>query len=268
MLAVRASPDWAGLAEDHAAGKTIEPSRFMPAKHKRFPLDIPDHIARWNRLSGVSFWACRERIRAIAAGNLASVADVTMTRADDVPALLERTGAAPALLFFHDDDDWFHPEMVRILRESDLDLAAIDVVVTPFFRLAKSLVTFTQGAREVPGGLGEYEAFRYRYCTNNYGLTGSALRTGPADLVEHIDASAAGDEKGFVDVHLDVVISATNKSPCSAAWVRELPDTPAAFREHVRTYVEVVSEACDSSPHEWVNAPLRETRDLFLEVLD
>jgi hypothetical protein len=267
VLAVRASPDWAGMAEDHAAGRRVDPSRYMPKDNPHFPLDMPNHIERWNRLSDISFFACRQRLRDIAEANLAGVRGVTRIRADEVQALVEGDRGGSWLLFYHDDDDWFHPDMAEILKGLAVDPDAIDALVLPFFRLASNLVTFTRGGTAVEGFLGRCEPFRYRYCTNNYGLTRRAFRAGPAALVEHIGASEAADSLGFVDLHHDVVISATSKSPCSAGWVRELPGDPRSFRDYVGHYVAALDAVFVSSRHDWVNAPLRETRDLFLEVL-
>ncbi|HYW17192.1 MAG TPA: hypothetical protein VE891_13700 [Allosphingosinicella sp.] len=267
VLAVRASPDWAAMADDMAAGMTVHPSRYMPADNPHFPLDMPDHIERWNRLSGISFFACRQRLREIAQRNLASVEGTRRVRAPEVSALLQDETDSISLLFYHDDDDWFLPEMARILGGLTADLERLDALVFPFFRLATNLVTFTRGGDTFPGALGRCEPYRYRYCTNNYGLTRRALERGSAALVEHIGASEMADRLGFVDLHPDVVVSATSKSPCSAGWVRELPGDPIAFRDYVERYVARLDEVLDSSPHGWINGPLRETRALFLEVL-
>jgi hypothetical protein len=264
ILAMRASPDWAQLARDHAAGQEIDPSRYMPANNPRFPLDIPQVIARWNKFSRVSFFACRQRLREIAAENLATIEGATLTPWAGVPALLDRLAGTRALLFYHDDDDWFAPALARLVGELDVD--GVDAVVFPFPRLAANLVTFTRGGAPTRDAVGRCEPFRYRYCTNNYGLTPRALATGPLALVEHEDASERAEALGFVDVQVDTIVSATSKTPCSAGWLRTLADEEAAFRRYVGSYLAALEALELANGVEWLGAPLRKTIELFASV--
>lgn len=264
ILAMRASPDWATLARDHAAGQTIDPSRYMPANNPRFPLDIPEVIGRWNKFSSISFFACRQRLREIAAENLAAIESVTPTRWMDVPALLDRLTGTRALVFYHDDDDWFSPAMASLV--SALDADAVDALVFPFVRLAANLVTFTRRGTPARDAVGRCEPFRYRYCTNNYGLTRRALATGPAALVEHEDASERAAALGFVDAYVDTIVSATSKTPCAASWLRNLRDDEAAFRDYVGRYLDALRALELARGVAWIGAPLRKTLELFESV--
>ncbi len=265
ILAMRASPNWAQLAQDYAAGRTIDPSRYMPANNPRFPTEIPELIARWNKYSNVSFFACRHRLREIAAENLAAVDGVTVTKWTEVPRLMDQLAGTRALLFYHDDDDWFSPAMASLIRGVDID--TVDAVVFPFARLAASVLTFTRDGTPTNDAIGRCAPFRFRYCTNNYGLTARALATGPQALVEHEDASARAEKLGFVDVDLDILVSATSKTPCSAGWLRdELRDDEASFRGYVGRYLSAL-KALEVPAHlGWIDTPLRKTIELFESV--
>ena len=260
---MRASPDWGLLARDYAAGVPVPPSRYFPFHDLRFSREIPQLIERWNRLSSVSYFACRARLREIARDNLAQIDDVILTQWARVPALRDDLGETRLLLFYHDDDDWFHPALLDLL--SDVDAEAVDALVFPFLRLASSVTTFTHEGRLTAGAVGRLERFRYRYCTNNYGLTPRALMRS-TDLVEHTTACETAEALGFTDRQVDKVISATSKTPCAASWLSKLPDDEADFERYVMDYVEILEAATIPAESRWIEAPLRKTLDLFRSV--
>ena len=264
LLAMRASPDWAEFARDHAAGITVSPDRYLPLDNPHFPRDIGPLIERWNQFSNISYFVCRKHIRDIAADSLSRIRDTTLIRSTDVPQVLERLGDDQCLLFYHDDDDWFHPELVHILRGLALDAASFDVAVFPFLRLASNMVTFTNDGLPTASALGSYEPFRFRYCTNNYGLTRRALATGPLELVEHIDACNRATALEFADTYCDVIVSATSKTPCSASWLHKLPDDLEAFRNYVQAYVAVLRRFSASPAAYWMETELQKTISLFV----
>jgi len=263
ILAMRASPDWGEFAQDYAAGIPVPATRYFPAHDLRFSRDVPRIIERWNELSPVSYFECRRRLRDIAEANLTKVERVIRVGWPGVPGVLEELDEASLLLFYLDDDDWFHPDLVDMCEE--IDASSIDVAVFPYLRLAASVTTFTRGGQPTPHAVGRYEPFKYRYCTNNYGLTARALSSG-ASLLEHSSASQAGVDLGFVDLHVDEIVSATSKTPCSASWLPELPLEKDAFDRYIRTYIETLEALQIPSALAWVEAPLRETLVLFREV--
>jgi len=263
VLAMRAAPDWGLFARDYAAGIPVPPARYFPFHDLRFSRDIPGMIERWNNLSNVSYFACRHRLREITDSNLAKVQRVTLTQGTRVPSLLEKLGETPLLLFYHDDDDWFHPDLARLL--GGLDVTSVDAVVFPFLRLASDVTTFTHGGAPTAAAVGRLEPFRYRYCTNNYGLTTRALRQS-INLVEHTTASETANDLSFIDLQVDQVISATSKTPCSASWLFKLPDNKAAFDRYIMDYIERLEALVIPDGSRWIEVPLRQTLDLFRSV--
>lgn len=189
-LAVRESPDWAGLARDHAAGVPIAPERYAkPRGIPSFPQDIVALIARWDALARVPFFACRAALAAIAGANLRRVRGAEVIAYQDADAWCAAAGDGPFVLFFCDDDDWFAPDLVSRLER--LDLAEVDAVVFPLARIAEEVFTIAlPPALEVSDPIGPVYKFVLRYHTNNYGLTRQALgKVRAADMVEHRQAS-------------------------------------------------------------------------------
>jgi hypothetical protein len=263
VLAMRASPDWGPLAVDYTAGIPVPASRYFPFHDLRFSRDIPQLVERWNSLSTASYFACRHTLRQITEDTLAQLDDVLLTQWTRVPALLEELGDARLLLFYHDDDDWFHPALADLVR--GIDVTSVDAVVFPFLRLASTVTTFTRGGAATAAAVGRLEPFRYRYCTNNYGLTSRALGRSTR-LVEHTMASETAEALSFSDLHVDKVISATSKTPCSASWLYKLPDNKAAFKRYIMDYVEILEATEIPVDSRWIDVPLRKTLDLFRSV--
>jgi hypothetical protein len=265
VLAMRASPDWGLLARDYAAGVPVPPSRYFPFHDLRFSREIPHFIERWNAFSPVSYFACRHKLREITDANLANVERVIRTSWTHVPVLLDDLGEARLLLFYHDDDDWFHPALAELLRGIDIKL--VDTVVFPFLRFASSVTTFTRDGNPTTGAVGRLEQFRYRYCTNNYGLTSRALSK-RVELVEHTMASNVAEALGFIDLQVDKIISATSKSPCSASWLSKLPDNKVAFCRYIMDYVQTLEMVEVPAESRWVEVSLRNTLELFRSVCE
>jgi hypothetical protein len=266
ILALRMAPDWAGFARDHAAGIAIDPARYIPTHNPRFPGNVPAMIQRWDRLSAVPFFACRERLRAIAAGTLARVRGVTFTQWSGVPDLLAGLNGAPFLLFYHDDDDWFDPQMADALR--GLDTETFDAVLFPMPVLAKHVRTFTRGGRPSAVAVGHCVQFEHRYHTNNYGLTRRAVAAGGLEqLMEHTGASETARALRFTDLYIDRIISATSKTPCSASRLGHNPGHKDAFRTYVQAYIGELQAITLPPGSEWIAQPLRETIELFQMAL-
>lgn len=263
VLAKRASPEWGVLARDYAAGVPVPPTRFFPFHDLRFSRDIPGLIDRWNRLSAVSYFECRERMCEIADNNLARVESVIRIDWTEVPALLESGRDTSMLLFYHDDDDWFCPSLKHVL--GDIDVTSVDALVFPFLRFASGATTFALNGAPTAAAVGRCEPFRYRYCTNNYGLTTRALARSN-ELIEHTRASEIAETLGFVDTHVDKVISATNKTPCSASWLFRLPEDKTAFDSYIVAYIESLQNMALPPKVDWIDTPLRQTLDLFRRV--
>jgi len=263
ILARRGSPDWAGLAKDHAEGIEVRPERYFPFHDLRFSRDIPSLIELWNRLSAVSYFECRARLGRIAEANNRLVARAKLIEATQVDAALSGLDHAEPVLFYYDDDDWFRPNLADII--DIIDFSAIDAAVFSFLRLASNVTTFTFSGATTEGAVGDSERFRYRYCTNNYGLSRRAIDRS-INLVEHTDASQAADAHGFVDLQVDRIISATSKTPCSASWLKLLPRTRPEFENYIGKYVDILEAMEIPDESLWIQQPLRQTLELFWQV--
>ncbi|MDQ1159627.1 hypothetical protein QE385_004024 [Sphingomonas sp. SORGH_AS 950] len=263
VLARRASPAWQGLAVDYETDGFIAAERYFPFHDTRFDRRIPQFIERWNVLSRVSYFACRAELCAIANENLARVEGAVRVDSLQISDIVNNLPPDDMLLFYHDDDDWFSPDLGAYVASININL--VDAVVFPFVRLASNVTTFTVTGSMAADGVGKAEAFRYRYCTNNHGLTRRALLKCP-DLVEHTDASRAAETLGFVDLHLDRIISVTSKTPCSASWLSQLPESRTGFAKYISRYIEILESIVIPPGLCWAEQPLRRTLDLFRKV--
>ena len=102
-----------------------------------------------------------------------------------------------ALVFFHDDDDWFSPALSALAR---LPLDQMDVVVFPLVRLWIDNVTFVLPQFPVASVVGRPCPFTYRYHTNNYGVAAWVCH---GDVIlgmkDHIIASSFARTRNFRD---------------------------------------------------------------------
>ena len=263
IFAIRESPDWEALARDHRAGRPIDPARYAaPRGIPSFPADIRTLIARWNVFSRVDFFECRRQLKDIAAGLLRGVEHATIIPHSELSEL----GDPPFLLFFCDDDDWFAPDLFNTL--AGLDLEGIDAAVFPLVRFELNSFTLTPGGAPARLAVGPCHPFVLRYHTNNYALTPRACARAPlTTLLEHRAASEAADRLGFVDRTFDVVISATNKSPCSASLLAGVVADSDTFRGYVGEYLVRLKRLAIPPGLAWMSPPLWQTIRLFESLL-
>jgi hypothetical protein len=111
VLARRASPNWKKLAIDYAAGLHVPAESYFPFHDLRFDRRIPQLVDQWNALSRISYFACRARLCEIAAANLSKVSHAELIDRADVGAFIHAPLSNDTLLFYHDDDDWFSPDL-------------------------------------------------------------------------------------------------------------------------------------------------------------
>jgi hypothetical protein len=260
VLAMRPSPDWRSLAQDYRAGLAIERARFLPdGLALGFPDDLGELIDLWNRSFALDFFTCRLTMTQIAARQLDRVAGArrlgvaTLAAAD--------VDLARDLVFFHDDDDWFAPE----LAEAVAALAAtdFDVVVFPLVRLWKETHTFVRPAPTPPAIAGRAGGFGFRYQSNNYGVAARRLdddaRKG---MREHMRASTYAQERGFRDLYINRTLGVTAKTPCSASMLAQLK-LSADPRAGVLQYVEAIRTLALPDALSWLRPGVAEIADLF-----
>jgi hypothetical protein len=262
ILVRRRSPDWSSLAGDYEAGLPIDPLRYKPTDVPGLPEDLPLCIRLWNTIFAVNFFRCRQTLKEISERTLARVEGAVVISEDQLHDLPATAGNSRFMLFFFDDDDLFAPDMIDKL--SAVELGDCDVAVFPLVRLGDYSYTFVRGDRPARIVVGRRQDFRYRFQTNNYGISSkTALSRHLEHLKEHALASVYADDQKLSDSYFDVVLSATNKSPCSLAMIRTLPSSRSEYRRYVRRYVENLWQLNVPSEVDWLKEPLKETATLF-----
>jgi len=112
--------------------------------------------------------------------------------------------------------------------------------------------------------IGLASRFSNRYQTNNYALHRRLCTPdGLAAMADHHTASDTADRLQLRDGYYDVMVSATNKSPVSASVVRRIMDDEAAFRRHVRAFVDALRDVVLPWHAAWMHEPVRWTAELF-----
>ncbi len=266
IFALRESPDWAALAADYAAGRSIESAGYArPRNIPSFPTNIVDLIERWNRFAAVPFFACRAELKAIAAATLAAVTGAETVSHADLAAYLATHPLANGLLFFCDDDDWFAPGLLAALPEIP---AGTDAVVFPLARLAVESFTIARhhahAETRVIDPIGPVHPFVLRYHTNNYALTAQALaKSAPETLIEHRQAAETADRLAFTDLHCPRIVAITSKTPCSASLLAAVVADAERFRRYVTHYLQNLKSLPIPVAHAWLRDPLWQTIRLF-----
>ena len=86
--------------------------------------------------------------------------------------------------------------------------------------------------------IGARRNFASRFQTNNYAIVAPAV---PDDILphlrDHVLGSGYADKAGLRSRYHDLLISATNKTPCSASWLPGLLTDPAAFKASVAAFI-------------------------------
>lgn len=259
---MRQSPDWHALARDHARGVTIEPDRFLPREPiPTFPPGIENYVRLWNATFRVDFFAVRAALKDIARATNEAVVGVVLLDAAELPNGLPNS---PFRVFFHDDDDWFAPDMAAHVAAT----GAEDVAVFPLPRIGLPAATFVRSMTRNSQIVGMPSRPAHRYHTNNYGLH-PRLCIAPTIrvMVEHKDASAAADALGLIDCYYDVIVSATNKTPVAASVMESMALDADAFRNRVRDFVGMARALPLPPGAAWMAESLRMTRELFERAL-
>jgi hypothetical protein len=263
ILVLRQSPDWRALARDFKSGLPIDPGRFTPPMPiPGFPQNIAELIGRWNAEMAVDFFSCRERLTEIAEDTIARSPHLVRSDYREVDRLPRQDDA---VLFFHDDDDWFAPDMAEVV--SQIPPNGHDVCVFPLVRVWTDTFTFVrrgQGARSI---IGRRQDFHFRYQSNNYGLSGricdgETLRA----MKDHVMGSDYANKRGLHDCYVDRIVSVTAKTPCAASMVTSLFAPGAKAKEIVRSYVDTLRALTIPAGSEWIAAGVGELIDLFSQV--
>jgi hypothetical protein len=196
---------------------------------------------------------------------LRQISNATIISGDRLCDLSTIIAESESLLFFFDDDDLFSPDTFE--RLSTLDLAQCDIAVFPLVRLGEDIFTFVRRNENARVLVGTRRNFGYRFQTNNYGISSRvALSEHLPHLKDHILGSVYANRQDLHDAYFDVLISATNKTPCSANIIGELPANQTQYRAFVRRYVDNLRRLEIPSELRWLNEPLDKTIELFAGI--
>jgi hypothetical protein len=262
----RQSPDWEALTRDHEAGIHIDPCRYIPdTEIPGFPNDIAACIQAWNNTFSMNFFRCRQTLKNISEHSVRQVRNSIFITQDKIGELPSLVAGARFLLFFFDDDDWFAPDIFE--RLAALDLGRCDIAVFPLIRLGDRIFTFVRDDESACVTVGPRRHFDHRFQTNNYGISSQLASPGILhNLRDHVLGSCYADEQNFRDKYFDVLISATNKTPCSANTIGALLTDPRAYRAGIGHYVNNLQQLDLPPPVGWMAEPVGETVKLFSTV--
>ena len=266
VFVMRQSPDWKSLSSDYEAGFAIDSRRYKPPGYiQNFPDNIETCISIWNGSFPVNFFRCRQKLKEIAIRLLSKVKNSVLLSATDIPMIPSLMGNENFLLFFHDDDDWFSPDTFERLKAVDVDDG---IVVFPLVRFYTDTFTFVRRSETAALTVGPAKQFDFRYQTNNYAISRKvALTKDLYRLRDHVEASCYANDEVLFDRYFDLLISATNKTPCSASRLQWLLKDRENFRSSISEYIDglrgisIPSEVC------WCVSALKETIELFELVL-
>ena len=260
IFVTRQSPDWEQLAADFGEGLPIDPARFAPPPSvPGFPPNLARLIAAWNAQMSVDFFTCRARLKALCDESIAAIPNARRHACADVAGL---SPAESDIVFFHDDDDWFAPDIADALPPPGG--APYDVCVFPLIRLWTETVTFARQGEAASAVVGVRSGFGYRYHSNNYGLSGRICD--PATLAamqDHMLASAYAERRQLRDVYVDRIVAVTAKTPCSASMLRSTFRWPFRAKHEVRRYVDALGRLWFPAELAWVEARTKRVAQLF-----
>jgi hypothetical protein len=263
ILVSRQSPDWGALARDFENGLPIDPARFAPPEPiPGFPQNIAELIGRWNEQMAVNFFSCRARLKEIADGIIARSPGLVRS---DYRKVDQFSGQDNAVLFFHDDDDWFAPDMAEVV--SKIPSAGYDVSVFPLVRVWTDTFTFVRREQSARTIIGRRQDFHFRYQSNNYGLNSricdnELLRA----MKDHVIGSDYANKRGLRDCYVDRIVSVTAKTPCAASMVASLFAPGAKAKETVVSYIDTLKSLTIPAGFEWIGSGVRDLIDLFSQV--
>jgi len=269
LFILRQSPDWHGLAADYKQGLKIDPARFRPTEHiPGFPPKIENLIEQWNAQMGVDFFSCRARLKDICLESIARIPNARRISYLDVASI--GSEIENYIAFFHDDDDWFAPDIGKMLQETLPE--KYDVCVFPLLRLGTLTYTYRRLLGRTPDVprvvIGAARPLSLRYMSNNYGLNGKSCDSELlAGMKDHVYASEYANTHGLRDVYTDRIMSATAKTPCSAGELVNVVSDPAKVKDRVRAYVAALEAVKIPEDMPWIADGLRKLVGLFSEAL-
>lgn len=263
VLVRRRSPDWTALAADFRRGVRIERSRYIPPEGEIPGLSphLGDDIDRWNARFRTDFFTYRSVLAQISEATMGQVRHARHYGFSDTAGLVQRATRTETYFYFHDDDDFYAPDLLAAIRSDD---ATFDAIVTPMFRIGQRISTFVRRGFEAEWTWGERSTPGGRYQTNNYGIHSRHCASAEAlsAVTEHVHASATGDRQGFRDRVLATTLSATIKTPGSASALRQVFDGEDRLQQMFETFIRTLAGIELPDRYGWLAEPAGRVRRL------
>lgn len=265
---MRQSPDWRALARDHEAGLVVDASRYRPPSDlPGFPNDLEGCIQTWNRIFPVNFFRCRQVLKEISEALIARTQQSALLGVENLSSLPSMVAGSRSLLFFFDDDDWFAPDIFE--RVSALETEDADILVFPLVRFEQNSFTFVPDGEPAEAVVGARRNFASRFQTNNYAVIAPAVSYDILPhLRDHVLGSGYADKAGLRSRYHDLLISATNKTPCSASWLPGLLADPDAFKASVAAFIGNLRGLAIPERMHWARPAIGQTLALFETLLE
>ena len=231
---------------------------------------VRDVARRWDDTFRLTYTACRARIKAIGHDSLRAVARGRIREVRDFDASCL---AADDVLLICDDDDWYHPDLMKHLRRETYPQDRIALWpdgVHGFHapRRGGPIEVHLERVKERP--LDDKQPK-----TNNYAISGRLLqqeRDLLATLLTHASAVRYMAEHAPPVARQSTPLSLVNRHPCSITVLRSVlqavdpADTGPVLRQLVERYARPRPTALQPA-FRWTAGYVDRVRDVFREAL-
>lgn len=253
-VVLRASPDWLSY--------TDQQSRDFCARFDLPENTILDFISIWDAALDIDYRHFRHVMKDTALTNFANVhGSIFLEHADFRNLALEPDD----LVVFVDDDDWLAPDLFARLREAPHNRDGIkwgSIRVGP---------VFSPSPQQQPHGVLYPRSIDHVLYTNNYAVTGDALRRVGIDLLfEHRDAQRQFDIGAYRPLTVPQYLSAANKHPCStmaALFFLDFEPFRHDPRAEISRFADALTRSSLDSNTQWIAEPLRTLHSLVAAAI-
>ena len=245
-IVCRQTPDWATL--DYSYLETVAPFEKMAMLPEGF---ISRMVLTWDKIFPTTYFEIRQNLKELSLQNLKTV---KQARIVDLERFRNENNPAPINLFI-DDDDFFNPEIVRLLGK---ELETNDAVLW-----CSALYK------------GDLELRRDFHCyTNNYAVSRDYLledfTTRLVSVEQHFWMNRVAKNSGAAVSYLDRPLSVANKHPCSPSWLWNCygPEfSEDDMRAYVNDFVTLAEQLKLDDELSWVSGSLDDVRNCFARLV-
>lgn len=262
------SPDWMSLSVDYRLVIPINPQRYMPDHPiPGFPEQADQLTAQWNMRFKIDFFTFRAVLSSLSQNSISVVQNSLAIHYEQIEKILGFAGHECVHIYFHDDDDFFAPDLDKIIRANE---RGSDAIVTPLFRIGAETFTFVREDSPTDFILVRRKFHDFRYQTNNFSLHIRYFPTITHCLAQkdHVQASQYAEDAGYRDCVLSSVSSASVKTHASASML------PAVFLNSTNPkrifgqFIDTLSGLHLLDEYQWIRLPVQKIVQLAQCVVD